>query len=189
MPAATPTYNPATMPIADAATDDENIPKAPPTGLRSRYIKLSWAYVRWCCGMFVWSMLCIVYFVLTRQTIEMYIAIGLGVVLLSMVLGPALLFGGETWYKRLGWMVVLLCMFSVMWVYPIIAVGLGIWRRITEGRYARWPQLTDTWHLVLCVFTVLLAVWTFVLTARLVRITRQLARGEFGEMDIRLREG
>ena len=58
--------------------EEDNIPKAPPMGLRARYIQLSWAYVRWCVGMFVWSMLCIVYFVLTRQTEEMYIAIGLG---------------------------------------------------------------------------------------------------------------
>ena len=86
--------------------DEDNIPKAPPAGLRNRYIKLSWAYVRWCVGMFLWAMLCIAYFIETRQTLEMYIAIGLGVVLLSMVLGPAFLFGGETWYKRLGWMVI-----------------------------------------------------------------------------------
>ena len=99
--------------------EEENIPKAPPLGLRERYIKLSWAYVRWCVGMFVWSMLCIVYFVLTKQKEEMYIAIGLGVVLVTMVLGPAFLFGGETWYKRLGWMVILLCMFSAMWIWPI----------------------------------------------------------------------
>lgn len=171
------------------SSEDDNIPKAPPTGLRSRYISLSWAYVRWCAGMFVWSMLCIVYFVLTQQKEEMYIAIALGVILLSMVLGPAFLFGGETWYKRLGWMVVLLCMFSVMWVYPIIAVGLGIRKRITEGRYASWPSLTDTWHLTLALFTVVLALWTFVLTKRVVQITRQLARGELGEMDIRIHDG
>src|SRR3954452_18952760 len=99
----------ATMPSAE----DDNIPKAPPMALRTRYISLSWAYVRWCVGMFVWSVLCVVYFVLTGQQLEMVIGIGLGIVLLTMVFGPALLFGGETWYKRLGWMVVLLCMFSV----------------------------------------------------------------------------
>jgi hypothetical protein len=179
----------ATVNSTMSREDEDNIPKAPPTGLRARYIKLSWAYVRWCVGMFIWSMLCIVYFVLTRQTLEMWIAIGLGVILLSMVLGPALLFGGETWYKRLGWMVILLCMFSVMWLYPIVAVGRGLRRRLLAGRYSTWPHLTDTWHLVLALFTVILALWTFVLTKRVVQMTRQLARGEFGEMDIRVREG
>src|SRR5687768_9434072 len=153
----------ATLNPTMSTTDEDNIPKAPPTGLRTRYIKLSWAYVRWCVGMFVWSMLCIAYFVLTRQREEMYIAIGQAVVIVSMVLGPALLFGGETWYKRLGWMVVLLCMFSLMWVYPVIAVGMGLVRRWRENRYATWPHLTDMWHLMLSVITVILAIWTFVL--------------------------
>src|SRR5258707_10929268 len=152
----------ATLNSKQMTSDEENIPKAPPTGLRARYIALSWAYVRWCVGMFVWSMLCIVYFILTRQREEMYIAIGLGIILLTMVLGPAFLFGGETWYKRLGWMVILLCMFSLMWVYPIIAVGLGIRKRIIESRYATWPTTTDTWHLILSLFTVILALWTFI---------------------------
>jgi uncharacterized membrane protein len=138
--------------------------------------------------MFVWSVLCVVYFVITKQREEMVIGIGLGVVLLTMVFGPALLFGGETWYKRLGWMVVLLCMFSLMWIYPFIAVGLGIRKRIVEGRYGGRMSVTDVWHLALSVFTLVLAVWTFVLTRRAVRMTRQLARGEFGEMDIRVRE-
>src|SRR4051812_756040 len=176
--------------VSKMSTEDEdNIPKAPPVGLRERYIKLSWAYVRWCLGMFVWSVLCVVYFVITRQREEMVIGIGLGLVLLTMVFGPAFLFGGETWYKRLGWMVVLLCMFSLMWVYPIIAVALGVWRRIVEHRYAAWPpQKTDVWHLVLCAFTLAVAVWTFFLAWRVVQITRQLARGELGEMDIRIRD-
>jgi hypothetical protein len=169
-------------------SDEDDIPKAPPVGLRGRYITLSWAYVRWCCGMFLWAMLCIVYFVKTDQREEMYIAIGLGVILVTMVLGPAFLFGGETWYKRLGWMVVLLSMFSLMWAYPFIVVGLGIRRRLVEGRYTTWPSVTDTWHLALSLFTVVLALWTFVLTFRVVKITRQLARGEFGEMDIRVRD-
>src|SRR3954454_18591777 len=168
--------------------EEDNIPKAPPAGLRNRYIKLSWAYVRWCVGMLLWTILCIVYFVETRQTLEMYIAIALGVVLLTMVLGPAFLFGGETWYKRLGWMVILLCMFSIMWVYPMIAVGLGLRKRLVEGRYSSFPHLTDTWHLALSLFTIVLALWTFVLTLRVVKVTRQLARGEFGEMDIRVHD-
>ena len=167
---------------------EDNIPKAPPVGLRGRYISVSWAYVRWCLGMFVWSVLCVVYFVLTGQRVEMVIGIGLGIALLTMVFGPALLFGGETWYKRLGWIVVLLCMFSLMWVYPLIAVAWGIWKRVAEGRYLARPSLTDTWHLALSLFTLVLAVWTFFLTARAVRMTRQLARGEFGEMDIRVKE-
>ena len=171
-----------------ATTDEDEIPKAPPVGLRGRYISLSWAYVRWCLGMFVWTALCVVYFVLTSQRVEMVIGIGLGIVLLTMVFGPALLFGGETWYKRLGWMVVLLCMFSLMWVYPFVTVARGIVRRVAEGRYGAHMSVTDIWHSVLSFFTVLLAVWTFVLTWRAVKMTRQLARGEFGEMDIRVRE-
>ena len=182
MPAAT--FNAPTM----STPDEDNIPKAPPQPLRQRYIDLSWSYVYWCGGMLVWSILCVVYFVLTKQTVEMYIGIGLGLVLLSMVAGPAFLFGGETWYKRVGWMVVLLCMFSVMWVYPVIAVGLGLRRRLVAGRYSTWPHLTDSWHLALSLFTVVLAIWTFVLTKRVVQMTRQLARGEFGEMDIRLHD-
>lgn len=169
-------------------SDEDNIPKAPPLGLRGRYIKLSWAYVRWCVGMFVWAMLCIAYFVRTGQREEMYIGIGLGVLLVSMVLGPAFLFGGETWYKRLGWMVVLLSMFSLMWVYPVITVALGIARRFAEGRYNTWPHGNDLWHLTLSVITAVLAVWTFILTSRVLKMTRQLARGEFGEMDIRVRD-
>jgi hypothetical protein len=171
-----------------STADEQNIPKAPPQALRQRYISLSWSYVFWCGGMLVWSILCVVYFVLTKQTIEMYIGIGLGVILLTMVFGPAFLFGGETWYKRLGWMVILLCMFSIMWVYPVIAVGVGLRKRLIEGRYSTWPHLTDTWHLALCLFTVILALWTFVLTMRVVKVTRQLARGEFGEMDIRIHD-
>src|SRR3954464_14652982 len=171
-----------------SSADEDNIPKAPPVGLRERYIKLSWAYVRWCLGMFVWSVLCVAYFVITRQREEMAIGIGLGVVLLTMVFGPALLFGGETWYKRLGWMVILLCMFSLMWVYPLIAIGLGLRNRIKEGRYSSWPHVTDTWHLALSLMTVVLALWTFVMTKRVLQITRQLARGEFDEMDIRIHD-
>jgi hypothetical protein len=49
--------------------------------------------------------------------------------------------------------------------------------------------MTDTWHLVLSLMTVVLALWTFVLTKRVLKITRQLARGEFGEMDIRIHDG
>ena len=182
--------NPA-MPIASTAmrTPDE-IPPAPPMALRDRYIKLSWAYVRWCLGMLVWAGACIFYFVVTRQPVEMWIAISLGVTLIAMVFGPALLFGGETWYKRLGWMVVLLSMFSMMWVYPFVAVGWGIRTRIREGRYAAWDRIiwTDFVHLGLCFVTVLIALWTFILTFRLIKMTRQLARGEFGEMDIRVKE-
>src|SRR3954468_12015195 len=126
--------------------EEENIPKAPPVGLRGRYIGLSWAYVRWCVGMFVWSVLCVVYFVLTQQREEMVIGIGLGIVLLTMVFGPALLFGGETRYKRLGWMVVLLCMFSAMWVYPFVVVTKGIIKRVGEGQYGAHMSATDIWH-------------------------------------------
>ena len=42
---------------------------------------------------------------------------------------------------------------------------------------------------MLSLMTVVLALWTFVMTKRVVQITRQLARGEFGEMDIRIHDG
>jgi hypothetical protein len=61
-------------------------------------------------------------------------------------------------------------------------------RRLVAGRYSTWPHLTDSWHLALSLFTIVLAIWTFVLTKRVVLMTRQLARGEFGEMDIRLHD-
>jgi hypothetical protein len=172
------------------SSDPENIPPAPPKGLRNRYIALSWNYVFWCGGMLLWAAACIVYFVLTRQMVEMGIAIFLGATLILMILGPAFLFGGETWYKRLGWMVVLLCMFSAMWVYPIIAVGLGIKNRIRDGRYSSWDKIfyTDIYHLALCLLTIVVAIWTFILTKRVVNLTRKLAKGEFGEMDIRVKE-
>ena len=85
-------------------------------------------------------------------------------------------------------MVVLLCMFSLMWIYPLIAIGVGLRHRIQEGRYSSWPHVTDTWHLALSLMTVVLALWTFVMTKRVLQITRQLARGEFDEMDIRIHD-
>jgi hypothetical protein len=187
-PAAAPTFRKHSS--AMPSPDEQNIPAAPPKGLRNRYISLSWSYVFWCGGMLLWAIACIVYFALTRQMVEMGIAIFLGVTLILMILGPAFLFGGETWYKRLGWMVVLLCMFSAMWVYPVIAVGLGIRNRIKEGRYSTWNKIfyTDVYHLALCLLTVVVAIWTFVLTKRVVTLTRKLAKGEFGEMDIRVKE-
>jgi hypothetical protein len=79
-------------------------------------------------------------------------------------------------------------MFSLMWVYPFITVANGIVKRIREGRYNAHMSVTDIWHTALSGMTLVLAVWTFLLTWRAVRMTRQLARGEFGEMDIRVRE-
>jgi hypothetical protein len=180
----------ASLPSSTMQSDEKDIPKAPPQALRSRYIAVSWSYVYWCIGMLIWAALCVSYFIRTSQFIEMGIGIFLGGILIAMIAGPAFLFGGETWYKRLGWMLVLLCMFSLMWIYPMIAAAWGINKRIREGRYAKFPRITDNdwWHLVLCLLTIVLAIWTFLLTKRVVAMTRALARGEFGEMDIRIRE-
>jgi len=170
--------------------DPTHPPIAPPAELRDRYLKLSWAYVRWCIGMLIWAAACIFYFVITRQYVELGIAIFLGVILIAMVFGPAFLFGGETWYKRLGWMVVLLCMFSMMWVYPFIAVGVGIRSRLVDGRYSSLDKVFwgDWVHLGLSLLTVLIALWTFILTWRVVKMTRQLARGEYGVTNIKAGE-
>src|SRR6267142_1692437 len=100
---------------------------------------------------------------------------------LAMIVFPAALFGGETWYKRLGWVTVLTGLFSVMSIYPLAAVGWGIYKRVQEGRYCGVPMFTDVWHGVLSVMTVGVAVWTAKLAMRAWGLVKKLKRGEFEE--------
>jgi hypothetical protein len=169
-----------------AKKPEEDIPDSPPAMLRGEYLKVSWAYVYWCIGMLVWSVLCVVYFILTRQTTNMIIGIALGLLLVAMIVLPAMLFGGSTWYKRLGWMMLLLTLFSVMWIYPVIVVGLGIHKRIGEGRY-RGMTFEDIWHIALSGLTVIMSAWTLIITWRCARLVRKLYRGEFGVTDVKVR--
>src|SRR5687767_7842897 len=97
----------------------DEIPEVPPLSVRQPYLALSRSYLRWCVGMLLWCILCVGYFVLTRQPWDMAIAASLCLLLLANVLFPATLFGGATWYKRLGWVTVLTVMFSAMFVYPL----------------------------------------------------------------------
>ena len=169
------------------ATEEEEIPPAPPEPLRSTYLKASWSYARWCIGMFIWAMLCVSYFIMTRQTTNMIIGIALGVLLVAMIVLPAMLFGGKTWYKRLGWMMLLLALFTTMWIYPIIIVIVGIAQRKHEGRY-HWPMtLNDGWHVTLCALTFGMSAWTVTVTVKTARLVRQLARGEFHVTDVKIR--
>src|SRR2546429_579382 len=64
---------------------EDEIPTSPPAPLRGEYLKVSWAYVYWCIGMLVWSALCVVYFIMTRQTTNMLIGIALGGLLVAMI--------------------------------------------------------------------------------------------------------
>jgi len=171
----------ASQPAGSVLRPQDEIPEVPPKSLRGPYLKLSRAYIRWCCGMLVWCILCVGYFVVTWQKWEMGIGIALGVLLVAMILFPAALFGGETWYKRLGWVTVLTGLFSVMSIYPLLAVGWGIWKRYGEGRYSGAPMFTDIWHGVLSVMTVGVAVWTAKLAIRSWGLVKKLKRGEFEE--------
>jgi hypothetical protein len=171
----------ASQPAGSMMRPQDEIPEVPPKSLRGPYLRLSRAYVRWCLGMLVWCMLCVGYFVVTAQKWEMFIGIALGVLLLAMILFPAALFGGETWYKRLGWVTVLTGLFSVMSIYPLVAVGWGVWKRYSEGRYRGVPMLTDIWHAVLSVMTVGVAFWTAKLAMRSWVLVKKLKRGEFEE--------
>jgi len=171
----------SSQPAGSALRPPDEIPEVPPKSLREAYLRLSRAYVKWCAGMLVWSILCVGYFIVTAQKWEMGIGIALGVLLVAMILFPAALFGGETWYKRLGWVTVLTGLFSVMSIYPLAAVGWGIYKRVQEGRYSGMPMLTDVWHGVLSVMTVGVAIWTVKLAMRSWRLVKKLKRGEFEE--------
>src|SRR5207248_449687 len=96
-PSAKPQARSASARGSEKLPEDE-LPDTPPPTLRAEYLKVSWAYVYWCAGMLVWSILCVVYFIMTRQTTNMLIGMALGVLLVAMIVLPAMLFGGKTWY-------------------------------------------------------------------------------------------
>jgi len=171
----------ASQPAGSMMRPQDEIPEVPPKSLRDPYLRLSKAYLRWCLGMLAWCLLCVGYFVVTWQKWEMFIGIALGVLLVAMIVFPAALFGGETWYKRLGWVTVLTGLFSVMSIYPLVAVGWGVWKRYDEGRYSGVPLFTDVWHGVLSVMTVGVTVWTVKLAMRAWGLVKKLKRGEFVE--------
>lgn len=160
-------------------TDDQQMPSAPPASLRGEYLRLSQGYVRWCVGMLAWSILCVGYFILTRQMLEMAIGLCLGVLLLAMIFSPAALFGGRTWYKRLRWITVLTGLFSLLFAYPMIVVILGLKQRLEIGRYDAWLSRNDAWHLVLSLLTVLVSVWTIHLAAHTIALVRRLHYGQY----------
>jgi hypothetical protein len=171
----------ATQTARPPARPQDEIPEVPPKTLRGPYLRLSRAYVRWCLGMLVWSLLCVGYFIITSQRMEMLIGICLGILLVAMILFPATLFGGATWYKRLGWVTVLSCLFSVMSIYPIVAVGWGVWKRFVEQRYSGIPLFTDIWHAVLSVMTIGVAIWTAIIARRSWKLVKILRAGDFKE--------
>ena len=164
----------------------EEIPDSPPAPLRAEYLKVSWAYAYWCAGMLVWNVLCVVYFIMTRQTTNMFIGIALSGLLVAMIVLPAMLFGGTTWYKRLGWMMLLLAMFSAMWIYPFAVVSYGIKKRMAEHRYHHMTT-DDIWHTALSGLTVVLSIWTLAVTWRCGRLVRRLYRGEYGVTEVKVR--
>jgi hypothetical protein len=171
----------ASQPANSVLRPQDEIPEVPPKSLRGQYLRLSQAYIKWCFGMLFWCILCVGYFIVTAQKWEMGIGIALGILLVAMIVFPAALFGGETWYKRLGWVTVLTGLFSVMSIYPLAAVGWGVYKRVKEGRYSGTPMLTDIWHGVLSVMTVGVAIWTVKLATRSWGLVKKLKRGEFEE--------
>jgi hypothetical protein len=168
-------------------SDEEEIPPSPPAPLRGAYLKTSWSYVYWCAGMLVWCVLCCVYFVMTQQTTNLIIGITLAALLVAMIVLPTMLFGGHTWYKRLGWMMLLLGLFSAMWIYPIVMIGWGIRKRIADERYHHLSR-EDWWHTALSALTVIVATWTLGVTWRCGRLVKKLYRGEFGVTEIRVKK-
>jgi hypothetical protein len=164
----------------NASGQEPDLPKTPPANLRQPYLRLSHGYQFWCAGMLLWSILCVAYFIQTDQRFEMAIGISLCVVMLAMIGLPTVLFGGQTWYKRLAWITTLQAMFCVMLFGCMAVVVLGVGKRIQQHRYSSWPFWPgDIVHLCLSVLTVVLFAWTIVLTVRAVRMVRQLARGEY----------
>ena len=174
-----PPASPAAGPTAGWGPKRGEIPEVPPASVRSAYLTLSRAYLWWCLGMLAWSILCVGYFALTWQPMELVIGVLLGLLLLANVTFPATFFGGATWYKRLGWITVLTCLFGVLFAYPLVVVAIGITRRVQWGRYQGVPYFSDIWHLALCAMTLALAVWTARLALRASKLTRVLYRGEY----------
>jgi hypothetical protein len=134
----------------------------------------------WCAGMLLWTILCVRYFYITFQHWNVDIGLGLGVLLVAMIVLPAFLFGGATWHKRLAWMTILLCLFAVMWAYPLVVVVLGTAVRITGGTYRHHGvEPKEILRLVVCVLTVCMTLWTDLVTARAVKLVRQLYTGDY----------
>jgi hypothetical protein len=158
---------------------EDEFPEVPPLSVRSAYLDLSRAYLKWCIGMLLWSIGCVGYFILTAQTTEMFIGLCLGALLIAMIVSPATLFGGSTWYKRLGWVTILTGLFSVMYAYPVLMIALGVAKRVRERRYAHWPSFNDGWHIVLSILTVAVAAWTIRMAVRAGKLVRQLQRGDY----------
>ena len=165
------------------SSDEPEFPPAPPLALQSPYLALSRAYIYWCVGMLIWTILCVCYFIITWQHWNTYIGLCLGVLLVAMIVMPAFLFGGATWHKRLAWMTILLCLFAVMWAYPLVVVVLGIVVRIARGTYHHLRQQPkEILHLVVCVQTVCMTIWTDVVTARAVKLVRRLYTGDYNKL-------
>src|SRR5437868_15001136 len=106
--------SPRTSEPRSAKLPEDEIPTSPPAPLRGEYLKVSWAYVYWCIGMLVWTVLCVLYFILTRQMTDMIIGIAPGLLLVAKIHLPANLFGGSTWFKRHWGKVLPLAVFSVL---------------------------------------------------------------------------
>jgi hypothetical protein len=115
------------------------------------------------------------------------IALGLGVLVILMVILPTVLFGGQTWYKRLGWITVLLCIFALLFLFPTVSVVVGIIGRLIHGRY-KLPYLTDILHLVLAAFTIAVHVWTVLLAIRAATLVHRLSRGDYGPTQVSVRK-
>src|SRR5258708_3335883 len=81
------------------AVREEEIPSEPPGTIKQEYVRASRSYAFWCVGMLAWSVLCVSYFITTSQKTNAAIGISLGVLLVAMIVLPAMLFGGATWYK------------------------------------------------------------------------------------------
>jgi len=163
---------------------EEVIPPAPPAALLGAYLKVSWAYVYWCLGMLAWSLVCVGYFVMTKNPENILISLGLAVLGIAMIVLPTFLFGGETWHKRLGWITVIVFLFSLLFAYPSGAIVWGVARRVGQGRYNWPPYSTDVVHAVLGVLTVALHIWTALIAVRAVRLVRKLARGDWGDVQV-----
>ncbi len=167
---------------------EAQIPKAPPASLRGGYTTVSRDYVFWCLGMLVWALLCVVYFVMTDQGVMIAISLSLGVLSTLMIVLPTILFGGETWHKRLGWITILLSLACVLYLYPALGFIWGVIKRARVGSYSHRPLMTDVVHLILGVLALGLYAWTAFSARRAALLVRRLAKGEYGEMEIKVGE-
>ncbi len=171
---------------AAVVQEQAEIPKAPPGSVREDYLAVSRAYVRWCLGMLLWALLCVAYFVMTGNGVMIAISLSLGVLTVLMIILPAIIFGGETWHKRLGWITILLSMSCVLFLYPAIGFVWGVVGRARLGSYSHRPYLTDVVHLVLGVLALGLYAMTVHLARKAGRLVNRLAKGEYGEVEIKV---